>query len=140
MITRSADLFRGVARNGKGIRHWEQIVRVTPVDAAPAQVIGKPWRIGPANQAFEPLQMLAVKLVSRTEINCYAVLDDAVLLKNRVEHFERSAPIDHEILRDDLKPIDDRFFRQNMPRMWHAHANTDAVLSECTAGNCRHDR
>ena len=83
--------------------------------------------------------MLAVKLVGRAEIHRDAVLDDAVLFENRVEHFERPAAVHHEILGDDLKPIDDRFFRENVPVMRHAQADADAVFGETIESICGHD-
>src|SRR5260221_1675246 len=82
--------------------------------------------------------MLSVEFVSRTEIHRYAVLDDAVLFKDGIEHFERPASVDHEILRDDLKPIDDRLFRENVPVMWHAQADPNAAFCESVEGICRH--
>jgi hypothetical protein len=36
------------------------------------------------------------------------------LLENLIEDVQRPSPVDHEILRDDLKPVDDGFARKNM--------------------------
>ena len=35
------------------------------------------------------------------------MLHDAVLLEDLVEHRERAAAVDHEVLGDDLEPVDD---------------------------------
>ena len=83
--------------------------------------------------------MLAVELIGRAEIHRDAVLDDPILFENLVEHFERPAAIDHEILGDDLKPIDDRLFLENMPVMWHAQADPNAVFGEAVEAICRHN-
>ncbi len=56
------------------------------------------------------------------------MLHDAVLLENLVEDVQRPAAIDHEILRNDLKPIDHRLARQNVLVMRHAQADADAVI------------
>ena len=82
--------------------------------------------------------MLAVQSVGRAEIHRHAMLHDAILLENRIEHFERAAAIDHEIFRDDLEPIDDRFLRENVPVMRHAQPDADAVFGEIVEGICRH--
>ena len=44
----------------------------------------------------------------------HPMLDDAVLLENLVEHFERPATVDHEIFGNDLKPVHDRFLFQDV--------------------------
>jgi hypothetical protein len=62
----------------------------------------------------------------------------AFLAADQIEYFEGAPPIDHEILRDDLKPIDNGLFRQNMPIMWHAQADPNAVFSESVVGICGH--
>ena len=66
------------------------------------------------------------------------MLDHAVLLENRIEHFERPAAIDHEIFRDDLEPIDHRFLRENVLVMRHAQADADSVFGEIIEGIGRH--
>ena len=78
-----------------------------------------------------------VKPVGRAEIHGHAVLHDAILLENLVEHFERTAAVDHEIFRDDLKPVDDRFFLQDVPVMRHAQADANAVFGEIVKWICR---
>jgi hypothetical protein len=82
--------------------------------------------------------MLSVELVSRTEIHRYAMLDDTVLFQDAIEHFERPASVDHEVLRNDLKPVDNRLFRQNVPVVWDAKTDPDAVFSESVVGICGH--
>jgi hypothetical protein len=66
------------------------------------------------------------------------MLNNAILLKNGVEDLKRSTPIDHEVFRDDLKPIHDRLVRQDVPVMWHPQADSDSVLSESIIGVGRH--
>jgi hypothetical protein len=72
--------------------------------------------------------MFAIRLVRGAEVHGDAMLDDAVLLEDFVEYLKGPAPIDHEILRDDLKPIHDRFLLKDMPVMRHAQADPDAVF------------
>ena len=66
------------------------------------------------------------------------MLHDAVLLENLIEHLERPAAIDHEIFRDDLEPIDDRFLREDVPVMRNAQADADAVIGEIIEWIRRH--
>jgi hypothetical protein len=66
------------------------------------------------------------------------MLDDAVLLENAIEHFERSSAIDHEIFRDDLEPVDDRFLFENVAIVRHAKSDADAVIRltiKCVRGH-----
>ncbi len=128
-------------RPGRGERvgHRQQVVRVASIDAAPAKMVGKPRRLGALHEPLELLQMLAVQPVGRSEIHRYAVLDDAVLLQDLVEHFERTPAIDHEILRDDLEPVDDRLLSENVPVMRDPQTDADSVFGEIVEGICRHD-
>ena len=56
------------------------------------------------------------------------MLHNAILLENLIEHGQRTAGIDHEILRDDLEPVDDRLARKNMLIMRNPKADSDAVI------------
>ena len=42
------------------------------------------------------------------------MLHDAVLLENLVEHVQRAAAIDHEVLGDDFEPVDDRLLFEDV--------------------------
>jgi hypothetical protein len=53
------------------------------------------------------------------------MLNHAVALENLIEHLQRAAGIDHEILGDDLEPVDNRLC-----------ARRCAGSAEC-AGRCR---
>ena len=83
--------------------------------------------------------MLAAQAIGRAKIHRYAMLHDAILFENLIEHFERPAPIDHEVFRDDLEPIDDRFFLEDVAVMRHAQANADAVIVKIIEAICRHE-
>ena len=72
--------------------------------------------------------MVAIGLVRRAEVHGDAVLHDAVLLEDLVEHFERAAAIDHEVFGDDLEPIDDRFLFEDVPVVRNAQADADAEI------------
>jgi hypothetical protein len=101
---------------------------VTPVDAAPAEMIGKPRGMGAFDQCPEPLEVLAVGVARGAEVHRDAMLDDAILLEDFVEHIKGAAGIDHEVLRNNLEPIDDRLLFEDMPVMRHAQADADAVV------------
>ena len=58
------------------------------------------------------------------------MLHHAVLLKNGVEHLQRTPRVDHEILGDDFKPADRRFAREDVLVMRDAQADADAVIRE----------
>ena len=125
-----ANVLRSDLGAGKSVGHREQIMRVTSVDAAPAEVIGQPRSVGPLDQALQFFQMLVVEAVGRSEIHGHTMLNHAILFEDRVQHLEWPAPVDHEIFRNDLEPIDDRFFRQDMAVMWNAKADADPVIGK----------
>ena len=82
--------------------------------------------------------MLAVEFVRRAKIDRHPMLDDPVLLQDRIEHFQRTAAIDHEVLGDDFKPIDDRFLLEDMPIVRHAETDSDSVVRVAVERVCRH--
>ena len=139
-IARLANVVGRRLGRGESVRHRQQVVRVTSIDAAPAEMIGEPGRLRALHQPLELLQMLAVQPVGRAEIHRDAMLDDAVLLEDRIEHLERAAAIDHEVFRDDLEPIDHRFLRENVPVMRNAQADADSVFGEIVEGIGGHVR
>jgi len=139
-IARLANVLRSDLGAGKSVGHGEQIMRVTSVDAPPAEVIRQPRGVGPLDQALQSFQMLAVKAVGRSEIHGHTMLNHAILFENGIEDFQRTSPVDHEIFRYDLEPIDDRFFRQDVAVMWNAKADADSIIGKVVKLICRHGR
>ena len=82
--------------------------------------------------------MFPIQAVGRAEIHGHSVLHDAILLENLVEHLERTAPVDHEIFRYDLEPVDYRFFGKNMPVMRDTQTETNSVVGKTVIRTCRH--
>ena len=74
--------------------------------------------------------MLAVQFFRRAEIHRDAVLHDAVLFEDLIQHLQRAPAVAHEIFRNDLKPVHRRLFGKNMVVMRHAQADADAVIGE----------
>src|SRR5215471_1974563 len=66
------------------------------------------------------------------------MLDNAILLKNGIQHFKRTAAVDHEIFRNDFKPVDYRLVRQDMPVVGNAKTNTNPVVGETVERICGH--
>ncbi len=52
------------ARSFKGVGHGKEVVRVTSIDAAPAEVVREPRRICALHQLLQPAEVLAVRLNS----------------------------------------------------------------------------
>ena len=86
VVAHLADVLRGALRRGERVGHRQQVVRVAAVDAAPAEVVGEPGRLGALDERLQPREMLAVGPVGGAEVHRDAVLDDAVLLEDLVEH------------------------------------------------------
>ena len=128
-VADGADFRGGMFRDCEGVRHGEQVVGVTAIDAAPAKVIGKPWGTGALDEGAKTLEVLTVGFIGGAEVHGDPVLDDAVLLEDAVEDLEGAAGIDHKIFRDDLEPIDDGFFLEDVAIMRDAKADADAVVS-----------
>ena len=91
-------------------------------------MIGEPWGFRPANQLFQTPQVLAVERFYGAEIHGDAVLHDAILLENLVEHVQRPSAIDHKVFRDDFEPVDHRLLFENVVVMRNAQADAYAVI------------
>ena len=90
------------------------------------------------HQRFQPPQVFAVQRLRRAEVHRDAVLHHAVLLENPVEHVQRTSAIDHEIFRDDFKPVADRLLFQDVVVVRNAQADAYAVFSKPVEAICRH--
>ena len=82
--------------------------------------------------------MFAVQRLRRAEVHGNAVLHHSVLLQYLVEHLQRAPPIDHEILRDDFKPVDHRLLIKDVLVMRNAQPDADAVIREAVEAICGH--
>jgi hypothetical protein len=72
--------------------------------------------------------VFAVRLLGRSKIHGDAVLDDFVLLENLIQDVQRPSAVDHEIFRNDLKPVDNRLARENMVVVGSTQANSYTVI------------
>jgi hypothetical protein len=66
------------------------------------------------------------------------MLHNFVLFKNLIEDVQRPSTVDHEILGDDLKPVDNGFARKNMLVMWSAEPNSNPVICKPIKAISRH--
>ncbi len=63
------------------------------------------------------------------------MLHNAILLENGIQHFKRPAAVNHEILRDNLEPIDHRFLGENMAVMGNTQTDADPVIGKVIEQN-----
>src|SRR5208282_4533222 len=99
-------------------------------------MIGKPRRFGALDEIFQAPKMLAIELLRGAEVHRNAMLDDFVLFEDLIEDVQRPSAIDHEIFRNNLEPVDDRFASQNVIVMWSAQADADTVVGEAIKAIC----
>jgi hypothetical protein len=129
-ILHLTDAGRGRTDGLKGVRKWQEIVRVAPIYTAPAQMVGKPRGLRASGQFLQTPEVLTVKRLRRAEIHGDAMLNDPVLIKDLIEHLERASAIHHVVLRDDLEPIDHGLLRKDVVVMRDSKPDTDTVVGE----------
>src|SRR5258708_18178872 len=122
----------------KCVWHRQQVVGISSIHAAPAEMVGEPGSIRALHQLLQPAEMFTVRLLRGSEIHGDPVLHDFVLLENLIEDVQRPSPVDHEILRDDLKPIDNGFARKNVVVVRRAQANSYPVICKPIKPISRH--
>src|SRR6266481_417726 len=66
------------------------------------------------------------------------MLNNSIALKNLIEDMQRSPTIDHVVLGDNLEPIHNRFFRQNVLVVRHAKTYPNSKVCESIEMICRH--
>lgn len=76
------------------------------LESSPAQVVRDPERSSAANQQFEIPQVRVIERLAATEIEPDAVKCDRIVAANCIQDLERPAAGDHEVLGDDLEPVD----------------------------------
>jgi hypothetical protein len=60
-------------------------MRVSSIDAAPAEMVGEPRSIGALHQLLQPAEVFAVGLLCRSEIHRDSVLHDLVLIEYLIQ-------------------------------------------------------
>src|SRR6202041_1739913 len=113
-------------------------MRVAPIHAAPAEMIGKPRSLGSLDQRFQAAQMLAVGALSRAEVHGNAVLNDLILFQDFVENAQRPPTIDHEIFGYNFEPIHNGSTGQNMLVMGDSQPDADSVVCVSVEPICWH--
>jgi len=130
IVANIADFLRGLGGGRESVWHGKQVVGVTAVNAAPAEMIGEPGSFGALDQAFQAFEMLAIGAVRGAEVHGNAVLHDAILIENLIEDMHRPAAIDHEIFRNDFEPIDYRLAGEDVLVVRGTQTDPDAIFCE----------
>src|SRR6266478_410012 len=123
-----ANLLSRNARSFKRIGHGKEVVRVMSIDAAPAEVVGEPRSVCALDEFLQPPEVFSIRLLRRAEIHRDTMLDDFVLIEDLVQNVQRPSAVDHEILRNDFKPVHNGFARKNMLVMWGPQAYANPVI------------
>src|SRR5258708_32864607 len=113
-------------------------MRVSSVNAAPAEMVGEPRSICSLPQLLQPAEVFAIGLLCRSEIHGDSVLHDFVLIEDLIQNVQRPAAVNHEILGDNFKPVHDGFTRENMLIVRSAQANSNPVISKRVKATFRH--
>src|ERR1700758_627695 len=113
-------------------------MRIPSVHATPAEMIRYPRRARSLDEILEAAEMFPVGPAGRTEIHRNSVLYDSVLLQDSIKDVERAAPVNHEVLRNDFEPVDDRLARQDVIVMRRAQPDADAIVGEIVESICGH--
>src|SRR6266403_2047324 len=66
-------------------------MRVSSIDAAPAEMVGEPRSLCALHQLLQPAEVFAVGLLCRSEIHRDSVLHDLVLIEYLIQNVQRPA-------------------------------------------------
>lgn len=70
--------------------------------------------------------MIEVESARIAGIEADAVHHDLLLIEDPIQDLQRPSAINHEILRDDLEPINGRLFAENVALVRHPQTNSSA--------------
>jgi len=74
-----------------------------------------------------------------TKVHGNAMLYDSIALKNLIENMKCPPAIDHVVLGDNLEPVHNRLFSENVLVMRHAKAYANSEICESIEGICGHN-
>jgi hypothetical protein len=114
----------------EGVGEGKKVMGVSPVDAAPAEVVGKPRRLGSASELLDAPEVFAAEGLRGTEVHRDAMLDHLILIEDLIQNFERLAAVNHVIFRDDLEPVDDWLLRKDVVIMGDAQTDAYSIVCE----------
>src|SRR5258708_19783837 len=86
----------------KSVWHRKQVMGISPVHAAPAEMIRHPRRAGSLDEVLEAAKMLPVGPAGRTEIHRNSMLHNSVLFQFLIGDVEPPPPATHQILGTDF--------------------------------------
>jgi hypothetical protein len=84
--------------------------------------------------------MFTVQRLSGPKVHRDPMLDDTVALKNFIQYLKSSATLNHIVFGDDLKPVHDRLFREDVSVMRYPQAYAYAIVGVPIEPVCRHVR
>ena len=113
---------------------------VTTVHAAPAKVIGEPRSLGALRQFLDAPEVIAVQGLCAAKVHGDTMLNDSILIEDLVKNLERASAVDHVVLRDDLKPIDDWLLRENVVVVRNSQTDPDSIVGVSVEAIGRHRR
>jgi hypothetical protein len=96
-------------------------------------VIGDPVRAHALAQRLELLQVAAVEGIRAADRHRHAVQHDRIALGHAVEDPERPALRVHEVLGEDLEPVDLRPLLQDVAEVHGPQADADAEVRKVEA-------
>src|SRR5260370_1862670 len=82
--------------------------------------------------------MFPVQRLCGAEVHGDSMLDDAILLKDLVEHLEGATSVDHIVFGDDLKPVDDGLPGKDMFIVRDAKTDSHPVVGKSIEAICWH--
>jgi len=89
-----------------GIRKRQQVVRVAPGDAGPAEVVRDPGRLDALRERLELAQILAIERCAAADRQRYAVHRERIALADTHQIVQRPATGHQVILGQHLEPVD----------------------------------
>jgi len=93
-------------------------------------MIGDPGRLEAPRDLRKLFQIHNIERVRRANRKRHTMHHDRILSPHTLQDFEGSATFNHEVLRDDLEPVQPRTILQDMRIMGTAQANAEAERCE----------
>lgn len=109
------------------VRQRQQVVQVDAIDTGPAQVIRHPGRLDAVDQRRQAVQIIGTQRIDTADRQRHTVQHQRKVAPHLLQHGQRLAAGDHEVLGNRLEPVDaGRRCRQQVGKMFLAQAKAEA--------------
>ena len=103
-----------VVERFRGVRNWQKVMKIDPMHAGPAEMVGDPFRLETLGKSLERRKVVPVERSGRCDRHGYAMHHDWVVIAYPLQNGERLSSGHHEVFGNHFEPVDPRLSLEDL--------------------------